>query len=162
MAEDQHIPDAARAELFERLDDIRAGMLGVDGSGRMRPMSHFADEAAGVLHFITSRKADLAAEVGQGATGHFCLMAPDFHAWIAGTLSPNENAETLDALWGPMSAAWFTGRDDPDILLLTMPMREAELWSSTDSSLHFGFEIVRANLDPDHVPEVGTHDRIRF
>jgi general stress protein 26 len=162
MAEDQHGPDAARAELFERLDDIRAGMLGVDGSGRMRPMTHFVDEAAGVIRFVTSRKADLAAEVGQGATAHFCLMAEDFHAWISGTLSPSEDAAALDEIWSPVSAAWFTGRDDPDILLLVLPMREAEVWSSTDSMLHFGFEIARANLDPDHTPDVGTHDRIRF
>jgi general stress protein 26 len=125
-------------------------------------MTHFLDEDAGVIRFVTSRKADLAAEVGQGAMGHYCLMTDEFYAWMSGTISPSEDATKLDELWNPVVAAWFTGRDDPDILLLSMPMREAELWSTTDSSLHFGIEIVRANLDPDREPHVGTHDKIRF
>lgn len=152
----------ARAELFARLADTRAGMLGVDGTGRMRPMSHFADEDAGVVWFITSRTADLAAEVGQGATAHYCLVADHFYAVISGTVSPSEDDTKLDDLWGPVAAAWFKGREDPDILLLKMPMREAELWTSTESSLHFGLEIARANLDSDHAPDIGTHQKIRF
>ena len=47
-------------------------------------------------------------------------------------------------------------------MLLSMPMREAEVWTSTDSTLHFGIEIVRANIDPDRVPDVGAHEVIRF
>lgn len=162
MAAEQRNKGEVRSELFDRLADIRVGMLGIDGSGRMRPMTHFVDEDAGIIRFITSRSAELAAEVGQGATGHYCVVTDGFYALINGTVSPSEDAGALDDLWNPVAAAWFTGRDDPDILLLSMPMREAELWSSTDSTLHFGFEIARANLDPDHEPHVGTHDKIQF
>jgi general stress protein 26 len=162
MTGDRRSTGEARVELFERLADTRVGMLGVDGAGRMRPMTHFVDEEAGVIRFITSRTTELASEVGQGAMGHYCLVGDGFHAWISGTISPSDDAAKLDELWNPVAAAWFTGRDDPDILLLTMPMREAELWSSTDSTLHFGIEIARANLDRDREPDVGTHDKIRF
>jgi general stress protein 26 len=61
-----------------------------------------------------------------------------------------------------VAAAWFAGRDDPDLMLLSMPMREAEVWTSTDSTLHFGIEIVRASIDPDRMPDVGSHEVIRF
>jgi hypothetical protein len=43
-----------------------------------------------------------------------------------------------------------------------MPIREAEVWSSTDSTLQFGIEIARANLDPDKEPDLGAHDIIQF
>ena len=155
----------ARAELFEKLSDVRAGMLGAGKSHeRMRPMTHFVDEEKAVLWFITSRKADLAAEVGQGTVAHYCLVDDDdgYYAWITGTLTPSEDRAMLDNLWTPVAAAWFSGRDDPDLLLLTMPMREAEVWSSTDSTLQFGIEIARANMDPDREPDVGAHDVIRF
>lgn len=153
---------AARAALSDRLKDIRAGMLGVDGAGHMRPMTHHLDEAAGELLFLTSRRSALAAEVGQGATGHYCLVAEGFYACITGTLSASGDAARVDDMWSAATAAWFTGRDDPDILLLSMPMREAEVWTSTDSTLHYGFEIARANLDPEYLPHVGTHEVIRF
>lgn len=157
--------DEARAELFGKLADVRAGMLGVGKSQeRMRPMTHFVDEEKAVLWFLTSRKADLSAEVGQGAVAHYCVVDDDdgYYAWVKGTLTPSEDAAKLDDLWNPVAAAWFTGRDDPDLLLLTMPMREAEVWSSTDSTLQFGIEIARANVDPEREPDVGAHDVIRF
>lgn len=155
----------ARDGLFARLADLRAGMLGLAGSeSRMRPMTHFADDGTAVLHFLTSRRSELAKEVGMGSVAHYCLVDDDdgYYAWLSGTLSPSEDASRVDELWSPVAAAWFTGRDDPDILLLKMPLREAEIWSSTDSTLHFGFEIARANLDRDHEPDVGSHDLIRF
>jgi general stress protein 26 len=155
----------ARAELFARLSDVRAGMLGVGKSqSRMRPMTHFLDDEKAVLHFLTSRKTDLAAEVGQGSVSHYCLAddADGYYAWITGTLTPNEDAARLDKIWNPVAGAWFSGRDDPDILLLSMPIREAEVWSSTDSTLQFGIEIARANLDPDKEPDLGAHDIIQF
>jgi general stress protein 26 len=155
----------ARAELFDRLAELRAGMLGVAGAGaRLRPMTHFADDETAVLHFLTSRESELAKEVGMGSVAHYCLVddADGYYAWLSGTLAPSEDAAKVDELWSPVAAAWFTGRDDPDILLLKMPLREAEVWTSTDSTLHFGVEIVRANLDATHEPDVGTHDVIRF
>jgi general stress protein 26 len=158
-------PTAARAGLFDRLAALRAGMLGVAGrDARMRPMTHFADAEKARLHFLTSRGSALATEVGQGSLAHYCLVdeGEGYYAWMSGTLSPSGDASTVDELWSPMAAAWFTGRDDPDILLLTMPLREAEIWTSTDSTLHFGFEIARANLDPGHEPDVGSHEVIRF
>jgi general stress protein 26 len=152
-------------ELFDKLSDVRAGMLGVQGSrSHLRPMTHYADEETRTLHFLTSRQTDLAREVGDGATVHYCVVddGDGYYACISGTLSPSGDAGRVDELWNPVTAAWFTGRDDPDLLLLSMPMREAEVWSSTDSTIHFGIEIVRANMDPGRMPDVGSHDVVRF
>ena len=80
--------DDARAELFERLGDLRAGMLGVVGSqAHMRPMSHYLDEDGAAIHFLTSRKTDLAREVGDGSTAHYCVVDDEdgFYACITGT-----------------------------------------------------------------------------
>lgn len=155
----------AREELFDKLDDLRAGMLGVGGSHQhMRPMTHYVDEEQAMVHFLTSRQTDLAREVGAGAMGHYCLVddKDGYYACISGRLTPGRNEAVIDEIWNPIAAAWFTGRDDPDLLLLSMTMQEAEVWNATDSSLHFGIEIVRANLDPERVPDVATHDVIRF
>jgi general stress protein 26 len=153
------------ASLLDKLEDVRAGMLGVEGArGHMRPMTHYVDEDAATIHFLTSRQSQLAREAGEGATAHYCVVDDDdgFYACIMGTLSPNANEALIDQIWNPVAAAWFTGRDDPDLLLLSMPMREAEVWTSTDSTLHFGFEIARANFDPGRIPDVGNHDVVRF
>jgi general stress protein 26 len=160
-----HNTDEAREELFDKLDDLRAGMLGVGGSHQhMRPMTHYVDEEHAAIHFLTSRQTELAREVGSGAMAHYCVVDDDdgFYACISGTLAPGRNEAIIDEIWNPVAAAWFTGREDPDLLLLSMPMQEAEVWTSTDSTLHFGIEIARANIDRDHVPDVGSHEVIRF
>jgi general stress protein 26 len=157
--------DSVSAELFDKLSDLRAGMLGLEGThDHMRPMTHYVDDERAAIHFLTSRQTDLAREVGQGRVAHYCLVDNDdgYYACIRGTLSPVENGARVDEIWNPIAAAWFTGRDDPDLLLLSMPMSEAEVWTSTDSTLHFGIEIARANIDPGRVPDVGSHDVIRF
>jgi len=165
------MPDTHRSdkevigEFFGELSKLRAGMLGVmDRENRMRPMTHFVDEETRTLWFLTSRSADLSAEVGAGAVAHYCLMddSSGYYAWISGTLRPSENAGKIDEFWSATTAAWFTGRDDPDLLLLEMPLREAEVWSSTDSRVQFGIEIARANLDAEKQPDIGSHQTIRF
>lgn len=51
--------------LWEELDGVRAGMLGLVGSGdHMQPMTHFVDRAASKLYFITSDQTDLAKQAG--------------------------------------------------------------------------------------------------
>lgn len=155
----------ARAELFDKLRDVRAGMLGVKGhSGHMRPMSHFADAEEAVIWFITSRKTDLATDVGQGSTAHYCVVddGDGFYACVNGPILPYDDSAKLDDLWNVVAAAWFEGRDDPDLMLLKMSLAEAEVWRSTDSGFHFGLEIARANMNPDKEPDVGSHDRLTF
>ncbi len=165
MPDTHHDHSDARAALFDKLDDVRAGMLGVqDHPGHMRPMSHFADTDTAVLWFVTSRDTALASEIGQGGTAHHCVVdeKAGFYACISGPITPVEDKEKLDELWNIFAAAWFEGRDDPDLVLLKMPMAEAEIWRSTESSFHFGLEIARANIDPEKTPDVGSHEKIKF
>lgn len=163
---DTHRSDSdAKGQLFDALSRVTAGMLGVEGSGaHMRPMTHFADRDTGTLWFVTSRDTDLARNIGQGATAHHCIIdeGERFYACLRGAIRPSSDAAKLDDLWSPMVAAWFTGRDDPDLLLVEMALQSAEVWTSTDSSMQFGMEIVRANIKSDAKPDIGEHMEITF
>jgi general stress protein 26 len=157
--------DTPRDALFDALDRCRAGMLGVTGSGaHMRPMTHFADRDSGRLWFLTSRKTDLAEQMGAQAQAMHCVMDEKngFHACIAGSIRESRDQAKIDEVWSPMTAAWFEGREDPDILLVEFTPREAEIWRSTDSTIRFGLEMLRANLDRDKQPDLGSHDVVRF
>lgn len=156
----------ARSTLFEKLDENRVGMLGVvDSDQHMQPMTHYADPETAELWFITSTDTDLVRAVGMGARAHHCVMTSDgeFYACLSGTLEQSEDREKLDEIWSSVASAWFDeGREDPEVTLLRFAPQEAAVWASTDSSVVFGLEIVRANLDTDHKPDVGEHLIIRF
>jgi len=156
----------ARETLFDLLDELRAGMLGIAGSSQhMQPMTHHIDRNTAELWFITSKQTDLVRSVGVGNTAHFTVTGPDHRTWasLSGPITQSNDTAKLDEMWSTVAAAWFDeGRNDPDICLLHMPLHEAALWTSTGNPLVFGLEIARANLSQDHKPDVGEHVIIAF
>jgi hypothetical protein len=46
--------------------------------------------------------------------------------------------------------------------MLAMHVDDAEIWVSTGSKLKFGWEIAKANLDEDKMPDVGVRQHLQF
>lgn len=165
MADTDRTETDARGQLFDQLDDVRAGMLGVEGSGQhMQPMTHYFDRDTGELWFITSTDTDLVRAVGQGSTAHFCVQSTsqDYYACLSGPIHQSQDGAKLDEIWTAVAAAFFEdGREDKKICLLHMPLREAAIWSSPGNPLMFGFEVLRANMG-DGTADAGTHKVINF
>jgi general stress protein 26 len=155
-----------RAALFDALDDVRAGMLGLRGGGDgCQPMTHFADAGAGLIWFISSTDTALVQSLGLGEDAEYVVISQghDVHASLRGKLYHLHDDAKLDALWNPVIGAWFAGgRKDPRVALLRFEPEVADIWASSASSLKFGFEIVRANLDPGHQPDIGVKATVRF
>ena len=166
MANLDHVQSDPRKALFAMLADVRSGMLGLTASGTgLQPMTHFPDADAGVIWFISSMQSDLVQATGLGEDADYVVVAKDhdMHASLRGKLYHLHDAAKLDALWNPVIGAWFNGgRDDPNIALLRFEPDTAEIWASTTSTLRFGFEILRANLDADHQPDLGVKATVRF
>lgn len=155
-----------RGTLFDVLKDVKAGMLGLRGAGDgMQPMTHFIDAQSGVIWFVSSNETDLVRSLGLGEDAEYVVISQDHdvHASLRGKLCHLHNDTKLDDLWNPMVAAWFEkGREDPRIALLRFDTETADIWASTNSSLKLGFEVLRANLDPQHAPDIGTKATVRF
>lgn len=146
------------------LSDDRTGMLAVDRSGQHpQPMTHFLDADAQTLWFITARDTDLVRAVGLGGQGQYTVAdtADGIYASMRGPISQSEDRQKMADLWSPVIGAWFhEGPDDPQAVLLHMPLAEAAVWHSV-GSLRFGFEIAKANL-ADSDPDVGSHTILNF
>lgn len=166
MADTERTRKDAIGQLFDEMDQVKAGMLGVDGSGQhMQPMSHYIERDARKLWFITASDTDLVRATGPATTAQFCVIGKkqDYYACLKGPLRISDDAEKLDAIWNAVAAAWFEdGRDDAKVTLLEMPLTEAAVWSTTGSSIVFGLEIARAHLSDKHRPDVGEHKIIDF
>lgn len=154
-----HNIDKLRDALFDALEDQRTGMLGVQGApSHMQPMTHYTDDKAHVLRFITARDTDLAREIGTSGTAHFTVTSKDTYACMKGTIRPVDDRATLESLWSPAADMWFEGGiDDPSVLLLEMPLDDAAVWTVDANALQFGIEMIRANLSEDHQPDLGDH-----
>ena len=143
-----------KEQLFDEIDKIHAGMLGVEGTHmHMQPMAPQLDRQTNTVGFFT------------GARAHFCVVGKDhdYHACLAGRLEVRKDPVKIDEYWSSVVEAWFDhGKDDPKLTMLALHLDDAEIWASTGSSLKFGWEIAKANFNPDEEPDVGVKTRVTF
>ncbi len=156
-----------RVKMFwDRLSDLRAGMVGIGGTDRLIPMSHTVDRKAGCLWFITAHGTELADAVESAPRDALFSVSSDKHGLYShahGTLSLSHDQAKLDEIWNAVAASWFDdGRRDPDVRLLCLKLREAEVWSTTTSSMAFLYQIAKANASREAKPDVGDNYTLRF
>ncbi len=165
MADLEKTELAPERQLWERLEQQRAGMLGVAGdAGHMQPMSHFVDEDLKTLYFVIARDAGLLRDIGQGAMAEYVVVGKeeDYHASLRGPIRQSGDRAKLDEIWNSLVSAWFEGGpEDPNVVLLEMPLRDAAIWASTDSGVEFALEIAKAHVTGDE-PDVGVRTHIDF
>ena len=158
--------EAPMTQLFDEMDAIQAGMLGVTGSGQhMQPMSPQTERETQTIWFFTRKDSDLAKAIGPGSRAHFCVVGKDhdYHACLEGPIEINHDRARIEKFWNPVIAAWYKdGKDDPALTLISFRPDDARAWVSTDSTLKFGWEIAKANLSDDAMPDVGTTVDITF
>src|SRR5690606_384945 len=121
-----------------RLDDIRTGMIEVEG--RFVPMTLSLEPEDGNLWFLTAKGTDLVAAAEKGAESRFVVSddGEGIYADIKGKLGVSEDREKLDEIWNAMSSAWFEeGKDDPDIALVYLAPATAEVWLAPESKVKF-------------------------
>lgn len=155
-----------REQLFDEIERIHAGMLGVVGSGlHMQPMAPQLDRETATIWFFTKTDTELVKAITPGARAHFCVVGKDhdYHACIAGRLMVRRDAAKLDEYWNSIVEAWFDhGKADPKLTMLALEIEDAEIWASTGSALKFGWEIAKANFNPEDEPDVGVKAHVRF
>jgi general stress protein 26 len=153
-------------QLWEEINAIHAGMLGIEGSTmHMQPMAPHADPKTNTVWFFTRTDTDLVKAIRPGTRSHFCVVGKnhDYHACLAGVIDVRKDAAKIDEYWSAVTAAWYEhGKEDPALTLLALHVDDAEIWASTDSSLKFGWEIAKANLNDEKMPDVGVKQHLTF
>lgn len=154
------------AQLWRIVGEVRAGMLLLSGSDHhAQPMSPQPDENAGSIWFFADRQSDLVRDMKtEGGVAQFIVVSlrQDYHASIRGGLVENKDAVKVDAFWTDVVAAWFEGRDDPDMTLLQFRCHDAAIWASTGNPVRFGWEIAKAASDPGETPDIGVRTHVEF
>lgn len=155
-----------KQQLFDEIDRIDAGMLGLENDRmHMQPMAPQLDREAATIWFFTKTDTELVDAIGLGARAHFCVVGKDhdYHACLVGRITVEKNAAKIDQYWNSVVEAWFDhGKRDPALTMLALRLDDAAVWASTGNALKFGWEIAKANFNPDEVPEVGVRTHVVF
>ncbi|MBR0558189.1 pyridoxamine 5'-phosphate oxidase family protein [Ciceribacter sp. L1K23] len=153
-------------QLWEEIDDIHAGMLGLQGEAmHMQPMAPFADQKTNTIWFFTKTDSELVQKLRPGSRAHFCVVGKDhdYHACLAGSLAERKDAAKIDEYWNSIVEAWYEGgKSDPKLTLVALHLDDGEIWASTGNPLKFGWEIAKANMNDEKTPDVGVHRHVSF
>ena len=158
--------DDLKSEFWDRMEDVRAAMLGIEGQGRLVAMSpQVDDDIPGAVWFITAEGTDLAAGVADGARDAQMVVADGksgLYADVTGSLERSHDREALEEVWSFVSDAWFEGgKNDPDVRLLKFTPRSAEVSVTPTSGFKFLYEIAKANVT-DTKPNAGQQGIVTF
>jgi len=127
-------------DLATRLEGQRTAMLTLrDTNGLLgaRPLTPLELDNEGHFWFMVSRKS-LAAQFASGEQAVNLAFSEESKALfisIAGTARLLDDMTRKFALWSVMFRPWFTGADDPDLILLCVQPRHVELWDGPNSSV---------------------------
>ncbi|MDB5713224.1 MAG: ral stress protein [Sphingomonadales bacterium] len=158
MADDEKI----KAKFWKALKSDRTMFLGLaEGEdGHARPMTAQTEQdEGGPIWFFTATDNHFYTAIGQGsrAMAHFVSKGHDVWATVHGDLTTSTDRATIERLWNPYVAAWYTGKDDPKIALIRLDADNAEIWIDA-SSIVAGIKTF-VGIDPkkdakDNVAEV--------
>lgn len=129
-------PEELETKLWAGLRSDMTVMLGmVDESAPSRPMTaqFEGDEDRGPLWFFTSQDSELVQAGGGAATAVYIAKGHDLFARIEGKLVEDTRRDMIEKLWNPFVAAWYDGKDDPDIALMRLELESAEIWENASS-----------------------------
>lgn len=125
-------PDELKTKFWGALESDRTMMLGLDGieGGHARPMTGQFEDDRGPIWFFGAQNSALVSRLGESkpAVSTFTAKGHNLFASIRGTLVLDNDPAVIDRLWNTYVAAWYTGKDDPNLALLRLDADEAEIW----------------------------------
>ena len=161
-------PTNDRAALFERIKDIRFGMLSHRGEGGMlhaHPLTTLnkdIDEQS-QLYFFVPRGSELHQRLSADSQVNVGYSNPeeDCYVSISGTAAFIEDARRKEELWTPMAKAWFPdGPGDPNLVLLAVNIQHAEYWDVQESKLTQMYKLATAAMTGERPKALGEHREI--
>lgn len=151
-----------REEFWDRLEDCRSGMLEV--GGRFVPMTHNLEPEDGRIWFLTAKGTDMAAAAAANEESRYVVSNDSQALYVAvkGVLHRSDDPQKLEEVWNEMAKLWFEeGKQDPDLELIYLQPKTAEVWLGPESGLKFFWSVVKSKVT-DEEPDFGSHFELTF
>jgi general stress protein 26 len=155
----------ALRELRKLIHGIEIGMLTtVDSAGhlRSRPMGVQQTESDDELWFFSAEDSGKITEIEHehqvGVT--FSEPARQRYVSVSGLAAVVHDHAKVHELWKPALKIWFSGPDDPRIVLLRVTIEAAEYWDASSSKMVYLLAAAANALTHSGPPDLGRHGRV--
>lgn len=153
-------------KLGEMIDDMEVAMLTTrtsDGSLVSRPLQTLKLDAGGELIFFTAADSHKVADLTENEHLNLAYANASDHRYVSvrGSARIDRDRSLIDELWSPMQKIFFPqGKDDPELVVLRVKVRDASYWESADNFLERALDFTRAITSKDP-SDLGTHGELK-
>lgn len=125
---------------------------------RARPMEARPDRELHLIWFLTDRRGlkDDEIESNHEVCLSFVYLKEKVYLSITGKAFVASDPECARALWNDEQRAWWSGPDDPNLLVVRVEPQRAEMWDGPADSAVAAFEFAKARLT-DTRPNLGEN-----
>lgn len=148
-------PTEELTKVGSMIKDIGFAMLTTaeeDGTLRSRPMQTLQLDAEGQLWFFTGLSSPKVQQALENRKVCVAYARPDKQDYVSvsGTARVVRDRAKMQALWTPFIKPWFPkGLDDPDLVLLTVRIEDAEYWDSPGTAVGRYYGLAKAMVTSD-------------
>ncbi|NUR21993.1 pyridoxamine 5'-phosphate oxidase family protein [Frateuria sp.] len=148
MRNDAPADDADLRKLAELIDDIEVAMLttqAADGSLVSRPLQTLKLTAEGDLVFFTAADSAKVHQLTNDLDVNLAYANHDDKRYVSvrGRARIDRDPALVDELWTPAQNVYFSGKDDPNLAVLRVRVRDAMYWESAGNFAERALDFAR-------------------
>ncbi|MCX2745484.1 pyridoxamine 5'-phosphate oxidase family protein [Mangrovivirga sp. M17] len=156
-----------KQKIWNLIKDIKVGMLVTqedNGSERLRarPMSLVQDAYDGTLYFYTPKSDAKVYEIKNDRDVCITFSDPENQVYVSltGKAKLTQDKELIDKYWNAWASAWFKeGKDDPEVAMLEVKINKGEHWVTDENKILQLYEVAKANIKEESVPDMGENEK---
>jgi general stress protein 26 len=155
----QQQPGAAqmRENFLELLKKFDAGTLvtrGRDGQLHGRPMSIARSEKDGALWFLTDADSEKVAELTLDSRALVSMADSGRFVVMEGTVAAVHDPEVARTVWREAFRVWFSGPDDPKLVVLRFEPTQGEYWNQAGAqAVKHAFQAAKAYVKGEQLQD---------
>ena len=140
--------DADLRKLGELIDGIEVAMLttqAADGSLVSRPLQTLKLTAEGDLVFFTAADSAKVEQLTDDLDVNLAYANQDDKRYVSvrGRARINREQALIEELWSPAQNVFFSGKDDPNLTVLRVRVRDAMYWESAGNFVERALDFAR-------------------
>lgn len=128
----------------------------------VRPMHTLQIDDTGNIWFFNSKDSMQYTDLQQDSRVQLFYADPGKTEFLSvyGTATSSRDQDKIDELWNPMVKAWFSGKEDPDLMLLRISPQDAYYWDTRHNKLVSLFKLAASALTDGHT-DAGVKGRLK-
>lgn len=129
---------------------------------RARPMAPQLSKDRGEILFVTEKDTHKVEEIERDSQVALAFTKHGQYVAVSGTARVSTDKALIDEAWDAEVETWMPeDKDSPNVAILAVSPRFAELWDVTSNKVVVAYELAKAYVKGDEQPDIARHETLK-